>query len=303
LDRQKKVKMLSVLRSGALRTFKPTKEYFKFYALVSSRNAGGAVIKKDDGDYVPPKYEEPKKYTMQEEIEIWDYVNSVYFGPERDHKNFPLERIPELTPKTRLGFIPSSWFDFYAQKTGVLGPYCFLTGLYIFLGAKEFNPVDHYYYELFGFGFAMWFYQNHPMIGQNVRRWFDVVTQREDENIYHRPLMERRVGAQEKMTKLERLIEECEISKYYKQAKEESIQLQLEAAYRERLQHVYNEVKNRLDYEAEKTSAQRKFEQDHMVNWIVSNVRKSITPQQEKESIKSCIQALKQLASKQPAMA
>jgi len=276
-------------------------------AVVSSRTASVAVAHGNQdyfgGPYVPPKYEPKKPYSMQEYIEIWDYVNSVYFGPERDHKNFPLEKKNELPPKTRLGFIPSSWFDFYAQKAGVTGPYVGLIGLWFFLAGKEINPMDHYYWECFGFPIAMWFYQNHPQIGQTLRKWYDIVQQREDENIYHTPLKKMRDEAQQKITKLERLIEECEISKYYKQAKEESILLQLEAAYRERLQHVYQEVKNRLDYEAEKTTAQRKFEQDHMVNWIVSNVRKSITPQQEKESIQSCIQALKQLASKQPAMA
>lgn len=34
------------------------------------------------------------------------------------------------------------------------------------------------------------------------------------------------------------------------------------------------------DYQVEKENAVKQFEQTHMVNWIIQNVMKSITPQQ-----------------------
>lgn len=81
-------------------------------------------------------------------------------------------------------------------------------------------------------------------------------------------------------------------------AKKENVALQLEAAFRERQMTVYNEVKRRLDYQVDTQNVAQSFQQKHLVNWVVDHVKKSITPQQEKDALKQCMAELKTLATK-----
>jgi len=288
--------MLSVIRSGSLRK---SPDCFRAVSLLQSRQSSAVKVQHDKehfGDYEPPVFK-PHDISVQDRIETWKYVNSVYFGPERDMKNFPSFKQPAEPPKVRLGFLPSSFFDFLHSKTGVSGGYVFVVGASVFLLSKEIIPMDNHFNQFYSFPLACYIYTKMPAVGPKVRAWFAEHAKRTDYWLHDMALEEAKADTQSKISKLERLLEECEIGKYYKQAKEEAIHLQLEADYRQRLHTVFQEVKNRLDYEAEKTNVKRKFEQDHMVNWIVSNVRSSITPQQEKESIQACIKTLKQLAA------
>ena len=45
----------------------------------------------------------------------------MFYGPERDLKNFPILKQQDLPPPTKLGFIPQSWFNAFYEKTGVTG--------------------------------------------------------------------------------------------------------------------------------------------------------------------------------------
>ncbi len=56
------------------------------------------------------------------------------------------------------------------------------------------------------------------------------------------------------------------------------------------------QVKRRLDYQVELGNVMRRIEQKHMADWIISGVKKSITPKQEDEALKKCVADLKQLA-------
>lgn len=80
------------------------------------------------------------------------------------------------------------------------------------------------------------------------------------------------------------------------QAKRENVGLQLEASYRERLLTAYQQVKNRLDYQVEKTNAERRIAQKNLVEYVIARVKASITPDQEKQNINKCISDLALLA-------
>ena len=80
-------------------------------------------------------------------------------------------------------------------------------------------------------------------------------------------------------------------------AKRENVHLQLEAEYRRRQMEAYNEVRRRLEYLVAKEEAERQFQQGHMVNWIIENVKKSITPAHEKDTLKTTLADLKKLSA------
>lgn len=212
----------------------------------------------------------------------------------------------------------SSWIRFKAfyPKTGVTGPYMFGAGLITYLCSKEIYVMEHEYYN--GISLAIMVIFAVKKLGPAAAKtadegidvsflsvfWHSTMTL-QFYDIFQKIEAEYNEGRTEEIKSLTDAIDtekkeqwRAEGQKLLMEAKKENIALQLEAAYRERLATVYGEVKRRLDYQVERQNAERRIAQRHQVSWIVNNVLKAITPDQEKATINQCITDLGQLASR-----
>lgn len=233
---------------------------------------------------------------LEEHLENWEKANKIYYGPERDHVNYPILTQPEGTPPVRFKFIPESWFTFFYEKTGVSGPYTLGVGLIATLISKEFWIIEHQFVDFLAFWImcGILIKKGGPAMG----KWLDDTHSEYRAKHWQEPIAKLTAGASGAVKSGELAIWQTEGSKHIFEGKRENVDLQLEATYRQRLVEVHHEVKKRLDYQMSVENTGRRFEQTHMVNWIVDNVTKGITPQQEKESIAKCIADLKGLAVK-----
>ncbi|XP_055845558.1 ATP synthase subunit b, mitochondrial [Episyrphus balteatus] len=202
---------------------------------------------------------------------------------------------PEHPGKVRLGFIPEEWFQFFYNKTGVTGPYTFGAGLLTYLCSKEILVMEHEYYG--GLSLGIMCIIAVKKIGPAAAKYCDKEIDRIE--------AEWNDGRANELKVLAEAIEDEKKEQWRAEgalmlvdAKKENVALQLEAAFRERAMNVYNQVKRRLDYQVQCRHVERRINQKHMVDWVVKNVLKSITPQSEKETLNKCIADLSALAAR-----
>jgi len=222
-------------------------------------------------------------------------LDAIEEGPERDLVNFPRLKRAVYSPPVRFGVIPDDWFRFFYPKTGVTGPYMFGFGLITYLLSKELWVLEHEFWTGVSF-FAIIIYAN-KKFGKNIAAFLDKECEQEQ--------AEFNAGRTSDIKQNKDLIEaekkarwQAEGQKMLFDVKRENVALQQEAIFRERVMHVYGEVKKRLDYQVEKQMVERNMQQKHMVNWITNRVVKAITPESEQENLKKCIADLKGLAVK-----
>lgn len=228
---------------------------------------------------------------------VWkrEVLEGLKEGPERDTVNFPRYKRPEHPAPVRLAIFPEEWFQFFYPKTGVTGPYLFGLGLATTLLSKEIIVIEAEF--MFGITLFTMIFSAHKMFGKDVAAYLDKEVDQEMAEC-----QQERIDELQGITdaiKMEELMQvQTGAQPYVFEVKKENVGLQLEAEYRRRQLQVFNEVKRKLDYHLETVNIERRLQQKHMVNWIVNNVVKSITPQQEKETLSRCIADLKALAAK-----
>ncbi|XP_065285795.1 ATP synthase subunit b, mitochondrial-like [Dermacentor albipictus] len=215
--------------------------------------------------------------------------------PERDLVNFPRLKRPLYPGKVRMGFIPDEWFQVFYNKTGVTGPYLFGTGLVVYLYSKEILIMEHEFAS--GLTLALMSWYAIKKFGPGVRAYLEKEVDKEEQAIDNYRL--NGIETFKESIKNEEVAQwQAQGQHYLFEAKRENVALQLEAEFRQRQMTVYTEVKKRLDYHLEVQNLTRRLQQKHMVDWIVNNVLKNITPQQEESALQKCIVDLKSLAAK-----
>merc|ERR1739848_773107 len=208
-------------------------------------------------------------------------------NPERDYINFPTARPTLYSIPTRHVIFPEHWFKALYPKTGVTGPFAL---------SKEYYIIEHETFAGLQFAVCMAIVVKYVIRPYALPLWDKQVDDdinrlkkiRQDEIDKYKSAIDAEGEAQFQASSYEELIE----------AKKDAVALQLEAEYRARLSAAYTQVKQRLDYRLELGNVMRRVEQKHMVDWIISNVRKSITAKQEDEALKTCVAELKALAPK-----
>ena len=195
----------------------------------------------------------------------------------------------------RHGFIPEEWFTIFYPKTGATGPYVFVAALSTYLVSKEIYVLEHEFYNALSLITICVF--TIKKFGPNVAKYLDKKVDEQEEE--HNSEREQEVQAHEDA------IKEMETEKWRLDGqnmifdiRKQTVLMQLEAVYRERAMQIYNEVKKRLDYHSQLDTVERTIAQKHMVQWIITNVLKSITPEQEKANLQQCIKDLEGMAVK-----
>uniref|UniRef100_A0A673MVW4 ATP synthase subunit b n=1 Tax=Sinocyclocheilus rhinocerous TaxID=307959 RepID=A0A673MVW4_9TELE len=213
----------------------------------------------------------------------------------------PVPPLPEKGGKVRHGIFPEELFTLLYPKTGVTGPYMLGTGLLLYMLSKEIYVINHETFAAVSIGAVIIY--GIKKFGPSVAAFADKI------NEVQKVFKAQEVKDQA-MGSLAQGIEDEKKEQWRVEgrhmlfdAKRNNVAMLLETNYRERLHMVTNEVKKRLDYQVELQNLHRRMEQEHMVNWVEQSVIKSITPQQEKESIAKCIADLKVLAKTTQAQA
>jgi len=213
---------------------------------------------------------------------------------ERDLVNFPARVRPIEKAPVRLLVFPEEWFTALYPKTGVTGPYMALGGVATFLCSKEFFVMEHDFYVGIGLAIVLTFVvkQVGPDYTASINKELD------EEEAALKAIRQNEIDGCLQMIAAEEA-SQANTTAYADiiAAKKEAVGLQLEGVYRARLQDAYTQVKKKLDYQLETANVVRRMEQKHMVDWIIGNVKKSITPAQEDAALKKCISDLKGLAS------
>lgn len=216
-------------------------------------------------------------------------------SPERDAVNFPRVNISDYAPATRHHFIPESWFQFFYPKTGVSGPYVFTGSVLTFLLSKEWLVWEH---ELLtGVTTSLIFTYAVIKFGPKISTWF-----RGEIKADHDAWEHWRTGNISLLSQIEdhysKQVGKSGVMKDLFDVRQQDVEIQLEAEYRNRLKTIYEDTKRRLNYLVAKADSDRQIQHKNLVNWVINEAVQAFGQKQENDVLDGCIFELKNLAAK-----
>ncbi|XP_026317147.1 ATP synthase subunit b, mitochondrial-like [Hyposmocoma kahamanoa] len=201
----------------------------------------------------------------------------------------------ERCAPVKLAVIPAEWFTFFHVKTGVSGGYVLLFVLTNYALSKEIFVMEHEYYA--GLSIFLMLYYVTTKLGPGIGASLDKEVDDIVDNMYK--------GRKAEIAHYESVVKEANDAVWRAEgqqlliaAKKENVLMQLEAVYRERMMHAYHMVKGRMDYHMKRYYSEARIHQKWMINWILKEVHKAITPEFEQEALNKAIKDLEAAASK-----
>merc|ERR1711976_675318 len=230
----------------------------------------------DDLDYEPNYQPDVTNLPIEIQIRNWEKANALFYGPERDLKNFPHPVPAETAPPTRWGFVPESFFNNLYSKTGVSGPYVIGIGGIMYILSKEIVHMDHTFTEFAFMTFAL--YMGATKLGKMAANYLDTKSEDYCKEYWFGRIDGYKDAIKRRMVASEMKIKQSEATSVAYDAQKEMVDMALETEYRARLSKLHAEVKKRLDYQLAFETSKKRIQQEHMANWIIDGVIKGITP-------------------------
>jgi len=203
--------------------------------------------------------------------------------------------MPTNPGKVRLGFVPDEWFQFLYNKTGVTGPYILFWGALTTIFSKEYfiasaDTVENMVWLVVVITLSKYF-------GKSLGQYLDSQVDARNKTFLD-GLKDSTKTVDAQIVENEALLALPEANKIIHAAKRENALLQLEAAYRQKIAQVYQEIKKRLDFQLAVQNAYKRAEREQAISYILDGVNKSIGAAQEKEAFQSGLQQLRLLSQK-----
>ncbi|XP_017779363.1 PREDICTED: ATP synthase subunit b, mitochondrial-like [Nicrophorus vespilloides] len=197
--------------------------------------------------------------------------------------------------KVHLGMIPVEWVQYFYGTTGVTGFYtfCFTYGTYLI--SKEKLVMEHEYYT--ALATVVFWVLAAKFVGPSLGKSLDKEVDKYESDMNHNRTMEVKF-ANESIAMEEKNQLSMEGHLMLMDAKRENVALQLELAFRQRQMMVYRETLRRLEFQVVKQYIERRIAHHNIMEWVVREVKKSITPDYDKIYQNECIDNLTKLAEK-----